>query len=69
MYKTVWMIKSLTENITTELTWYHLGKEPKFPSWYMEESKAYEIEMIWNFKLIYTPKLFFRCLTHFYKIK
>ena len=25
MYKTVWMIKSLTENTTTELTWYHFG--------------------------------------------
>ena len=69
MYKTVWMIKSLTENITTELTWYHFGKEPKFPSWYMEEGETYEIEMIWNLKLIYTPKMFFRCLTHFYKIK
>ena len=56
MYKTVWMIKSLTKNTTTELTWYHFGKEPKFPSWYMEEGEAYEIEMIWNFKLIHTPK-------------
>ena len=69
MYKTIWMIKSLTENITTELTWYHFGKDPKFPTWYMEESKTYEIKMIWNIKLLHTPKLFFRCLTHFYKIK
>lgn len=69
MYKTVWMIKSLTKNTTTELTWYHFGKEPKFPNWYMEEGEVYEIEMIWNFKLIHTPKLFFRCLTHFYTIK
>ena len=69
MYKTVWMIKSLTKNITTELTWYHFGKDPKFPSWYMEEGETYEIEMIWNLKLLHTPKMFFRCLTHFYKIK
>jgi len=69
MYKTVWMIRDLTENTTTKLTWYHFGKEPKFPAWYMEEDKAYEIEMVWNVKLLLTPTLFFKCLTHFYKIK
>ena len=69
MTKTTWIITDLNENIKTELTYYHFGKEPKFPSWYMEEGKAYEIEMVWNFKLIHTPKLFFKCLTHFYIIK
>ena len=69
MTKTTWMIIDETTNTKTELTYYHFSKEPKFPSWYMKEGKAYEIEMIWNFKLIHTPKLFFRCLTHFYKIK
>lgn len=69
MYKTVWMIKDLIENTTTELTFYHFGKEPKFPTWYMEVHKTYEIEMIWNVKLLYTPKLFLKCLTHSYKIK
>lgn len=69
MTKTTWIITDLNENIKTELTYYHFGKKPKFPSWYMKEGKAYEIEMIWNFKLIHTPKLFFKCLTHFYIIK
>ena len=69
MTKTTWIITDLDENIKTELTYYHFGKEPKFPSWYMEEGHAYQIEMIWNFKLLRTPKLFFKCLTHFYIIK
>ena len=61
MYKTVWQINY--ENFKTELTYYHFGKEPKFPSWYMqEENTTYEIEMVWNLKLVYTPKMFFKCL-------
>ena len=68
MYKTVWMIKDLVENTTTTLTFYHFGKEPKFPTWYMEANKNYEIEMTWNVKLLHTPKLFLKCLTHSYKI-
>jgi hypothetical protein len=35
----------------------------------MEEGHSYIIEMVWNFKLLKTPKLFFKCLTHFYIIK
>lgn len=69
MYKTIWSIKDNTNNIKTELTYYHLGRIPKFPSWYMEENHVYEIEIIWNFKLICTPILFFKCLTGFYTIK
>ena len=69
MTKTVWMIIDENDNTKTELTYYHFGKEPKFPTWYMEENHVYTIEMIWNFKLIKTPKLFFKCLTHQYIIK
>ena len=69
MYKTIWLITDIMEDTSTELTLYHFGKGPKFPTWYMEENKVYEIEMLWNFKLLLTPKIFFKCLTHFYKIK
>lgn len=69
MYKTVWMIKDLADNTKTELTWYHFGKEPKFPTWYMEANKVYEIEMLWNHKLISTLNTFIKCLTHTYIIK
>ena len=68
MYKTIWAIITNNEE-KTELTWYHFGKTPKFPVWYMEENKIYTIEMIWNLKLITTPKIFFKCLFHHYKIK
>lgn len=67
MYKTIWLINDGESK--TELTYYHFGREPKFPAWYMEAGKAYEIEMIWNICLTHTPKLFFNCLTHFYIIK
>lgn len=69
MYKTIWAIKDNVDNVKTELTYYHLGHIPKFPTWYMEENHVYEIEMLWNFKLIHTPILFFKCLTGFYIIK
>lgn len=67
MYKTIWHIYDGESK--TELTWYHFGKEPKFPAWYMEESKVYEIEMVWNVKLLCTPKLFLKCLFHEYTIR
>lgn len=69
MTKTVWIIIDETTNTKTELTYYHFGKEPQFPAWYMEVDHVYTIEMIWNLKLLKTPKLFFKCLTHFYIIK
>ena len=69
MTKTVWKIIDETDNIKTELTYYHFGKEPKFPAWYMEENHIYTIEMIWNLKLIKTPTLFLKCLFHQYIIK
>lgn len=66
MYKTVWLIND--GKFKTNLTYYHFGKEPKFPSWYMEEGIMYEIEMVWNLKLINTPKIFLQCLFHKYII-
>lgn len=66
MYKTVWCIYD--EYYKTELTWYHFGKEPRFPSWYLEEGTVYEIEMIWNIRLIVTVKTFLKCLFHKYVI-
>lgn len=69
MTKTTWHITDETDNTKTELTYYHFGKEPKFPSWYMEKNHVYTIEMIWNFKLLKTPALFLKCLTNFYIIK
>lgn len=69
MTKTTWMIIDETTNTKTELIYYHFGKEPKFPTWYMEAGHSYIIEMIWNFKLINTLSAFFKCLTHFYIIK
>lgn len=68
MYKTVWAIK-IDGVDTVEFTYYHFGKTPNFPSWYMEENHWYEIEMIWNFKLIPTIKTFCKCLFHDYIIK
>ena len=63
MYKTVWAIYHKEDNYTTELTYYHFGKEPKFPSWYMiEEGKVYEIEMIWNLRLVCNFETFTDCL-------
>lgn len=67
MYKTIWHIND--GEFETELTWYHFGKEPKFPTWYMEDGIIYEIEMIWNLKLVFTLITFFKCLFHKYIIK
>lgn len=65
MYKTVWLINN--EELKTEFTYYHFGKKPKFPAWYMKKGIVYEIEMMWNLKLVYTPKMFFSCLFRKYK--
>ena len=72
MYKTVWLITDDTEmdKHTTELTYYHFGKEPKFPTWYLEgEPHFYTIEMVWNTKLINKPSIFLNCLFNHYIIK
>lgn len=66
MYKTIWLIN---DGDRTEFTYYHFGKEPKFPSWYLQEGIAYEIEMVWNLKLTRSPKAFIKCLFHEYIIK
>ena len=62
MYKTVWNICDKENGQITEFTYYHFGKEPKFANWYMEEGKIYEIEMIWNLRLVDTFKNFAKCL-------
>lgn len=67
MYKTVWLIND--GEFKTELTYYHFSKDPKFPSWYMGEGTAYEIEMAWNLKLMHTPTIFFKCLFHEYEVR
>ena len=67
MYKTIWIIHY--NNDTVELTLYHFGADPKFPTWYMEANTVYEIEMIWNSKLIFNFNTFIKCLTHTYIIK
>lgn len=71
MYKTTWLIGDESDAgiYQTELTLYHFGEKPKFPSWYMEENHYYVVEMIWNFKLIVRPSIFFKCLTHQHIIK
>ena len=67
MYKTVWFINDGESK--TEFSYYHFGKEPKFPTWYMQEGIVYEIEMLWNWRLEHTIKLFFKCLFHEYAIR
>lgn len=64
MARTTWLITDFSENSKTELIYYHFGKEPKFPTWYMKENHIYQIKMTWNFKLLWNLKLFFKCLTH-----
>lgn len=66
MYKTIWII--IEDNISTELTYYHFGKNPQFPSWYFGES-SYSVEYIWNFKLVFTIETFLKCLMHHYIIR
>jgi len=68
MYKTIWAIK-IDGTETVELTYYHFGRTPRFPSWYMEEGYWYEIEMLWSFKLNISIKTFCKCLFHNYIIK
>ena len=65
MYKTVWIIND--ENSKIKLTYYHFGKSPQFPPRYMQAELFYETEMLWNVPLVYTPKMFFKCLFHIIK--
>ena len=69
MYKTIWSIVDEVDNCETTLTYYHFGKEPKFPTWYMEEGHLYSIEMYWNFKLMITLNIFLKCLFKSYVIQ
>lgn len=67
MRKTVWMIIDEADD-KTELTYYHFGKDPQFPSWYMEKDHSYTIQMMYNFRLITRWSTFYKCLTHRYVI-
>jgi hypothetical protein len=62
MYKTMWYIK--TERGSKQIFCYHFGKRPYFPPHLLKEDNHYEIEMIWNLKLIKTFKIFLKCLFH-----
>ena len=67
MYKTIWFINYGESK--TEFTYYHFGKEPKFPSWYMEEGTTYEIKMVRNLRVRDTPKMFLQCLFREYEVR
>ena len=69
MTQTIWGINNHTEGITAELVYYHFGKEPKFPAWYMEKDRVYTIEVIRQYKLSKTFGCFFKCLTRAYIIR
>ena len=69
MYKTIWNILDETDNCETILVYYHFGKNPKFPTWYMEENHSYSIEMEWNVKLVNNLEIFMKCLFKSYIIK
>ena len=62
MYKTLWNIK--TERDSKQIFCYHFGKRPYFPPHFLKEDNHYEIEMVWNLKLIKTFKIFLKCLFH-----
>lgn len=66
MYKTIWIVT--VDNDKVQLTYYHFGKSPKFPTWYFEDNHYYTVEMAFNLKLRNTIKLFMDCLIKSYKI-
>lgn len=67
MYKTIWLINY--DKYSVEFTQYHFSREPKFPSWYMEEGHVYTVELLWNFKCVFTLKLLFKCLFKSWSLK
>lgn len=68
MYKTIWKIYDTNEATTTRMTYYHFGKEQKFPSWYMGDNHNYLIRSESNLKLKYTLVHFIKCLYHYWII-
>ena len=70
MYTTIWAIHDETDEgtTTTQLVYYHFGKTPQFPSWYMKEDHTYSIELAFNYKLVRRIDLFFKCLTRYHRI-
>ena len=72
MYKTIWNItlnNETVKNDKVELTYYHFGKTPKFPKWYINDEYTFTIEMAWNHKIVFTLNTFIKCLTHFFIIQ
>ena len=67
MYKTIWLINY--DKYSVEFTQYHFGREPKFPSWYMEEGHVYTIELLWNHKCIPTLNLLLKCIFKSYSFR
>lgn len=62
MYKTVWNVWDNTDNVKTEITYYHFNKEPKFPANYILNNCT--LEMVWNLKLVRSVEIFIKCLFH-----
>ena len=63
MYKTSWLYETKDAKIT--IFYYHFGKNPQFPHWYLPESDCdYTIELIASYKLIVSPTIFLKCLFH-----
>ena len=67
MYKTIWSVR-IDNQYDGKFTYYHFNKAPQVSNWYMEQNHCYEIELLWNFKLIFNPKTFFKCLFKHYII-
>jgi len=63
MYKTEWALKSEL-GYTAKIICYHFRKHPRFAPYLLTENESYEIEMVWNSKLINTPVIFLKCLFH-----
>lgn len=63
MRKTIWLITDEADD-KTELTYYHFGKDPQFPNWYMDKDHSYTIEMMWNCKLLLRWSTLYKCLVN-----
>lgn len=66
MYKTVWYVCG--EKTTKEITYYHFGKELKFPTKILDGACAYVVELDINLKLVPCLETFMKCLRHKVKI-
>ena len=64
MFSTTWLVKDETNKLEMRVKYYHFKREPQFPPHFLEESNSYQIEMLWNNKLILKPLIFCKCLFH-----